>query len=81
MAPCFTGDVQTDRLQRRDLVRMPNGSHWRVEYVNECRAHIRAVNGRRVEIADRAFTAQGSTLDISPNSAIEIVKRDARVKR
>jgi len=70
-----------DRLQRRDLIRMLDGSLWRVEYVNECRAHIRAVNGRHVQIAGRAFTARGGTLDISPHSFVEFVKRDARIAR
>ena len=73
--------AQDDRLQRRDVIRMLDGSLWRVEYVNECRAHIRAVNGRHVEIAGRVFTAPGRTLDISPYSAVDLVKRDARISR
>ena len=70
-----------DRLQRRDLIRMPDGSRWRVDYVNECRAHIRQLAGRRVQIGERTFQAPGRTLDISPHSYVDLVKRDARIAR
>lgn len=58
-----------------------NGARWRVAYVNESRAHCVSVATRTVTVRDRrtgqerTFQAHSrETLDISPNSELEVLR-------
>lgn len=59
-------------LRRGDRFEL-NGELWRVQYVNVSRAHCVATDRREVTIGARVFRATVTrTLDISPNSIVEI---------
>lgn len=69
-------------LQTRDRIRLvEHGPIYRVLHVNACRAHVQREGGQAVTIGDHTFTASGRTLDVSPQSFVEIVSRDRRIKK
>ena len=69
-------------LEQGQIIKMPSAGLAEVISVNECRAHIKFLSKMEktfhTKFSDEEvhFTSSGGTLDISPNSEVEIIKQN-----
>ncbi len=69
-------------LHKGDKFRMPGtGQRFRVAYVNTCRAHCEPLDSKRVTVGERSFVARGAAVDIAPESFVDDLVTDRRVRR
>ena len=63
------------------IVRMPDRTLWRVDFVNACRARLIPLAKRHVILADGSeFDASRGAINISPDSPLEVITDVERAK-
>lgn len=76
----MSSDFQHSSLAVGNIVRT-DGKLWRVGLVNASRARLDPISGSMVTMSNpvsgRTFQVYGASINISPNSIIEVVERDA----